>query len=557
MPKRSTGVHLRAGSNVYQWRIKVPLDLAPHYPGQQWAHRGTLGTTDLREANLKAARLNVEWQETFAHQRQQRKAEPRAVDVITPDLSKLIAETLRHDVLSVDDDIRTSPKKHALGGGVSAMLNGMPEYLADDLAESNRKQEAAMSEALAKSRRAVALPALERTAQKLGLDISTETPGLADALLECLRALKEAAAATVARDKGESIPTPPRPTPAEPQKVRKLRDVHNEWKRLQGYTVTADTIRARERALALFEQGTGNPPLHEVSRAMGHEFAQWLTNLGGARKTASDRLKYVSSMLKFASRELEWLDRHPWDGIEIDYTTETVRKPWTPEHIGAFYALPLFTSYALPQRAARAGADAAYWVPLLGLFTGARVGELVQLRVADVAQTDGVWCLDINAEEGKRLKTENSRRLVPVHTELIRLGFLDYVQDIRDAGHTSLWPTMHLNEEKPSLGFSRWFNETPRKAVKDSEGKPVDIPDFHSLRHLVRSTMAEANIPEPDQDLVTGHASRGSTGTRVYRHAATEKLKTAVEAIQYPTFSLERAYSREKLGALKATGGNG
>lgn len=510
MPKRSTGVHLRAGSNVYQWKIKVPLDLAHHYPGQQWAYRGTLGTTDLREANLKAARLNAEWQETFARKRKG----TTAVDLLTPDHGRAIAhEALKTLLASATERLDLRSRRGLLRTVERLGVAGMAGF-----------------------------------AQDLGLDFTDETPGAQEAFAHFVEAMRPTMEARLAE-----IP----PAPPKPQKVRKLRDVHNEWKRLQGHTVTADTIRARERALALFEQGTGNPPLHEVTRPMGHDFAKYLTNLGGASKTASDRLKYVSSMLKFASRELEWLDRHPWDGIEIDYTTETERKPWTPEHIGAFYALPLFTAYALPTRAARAGADAAYWIPLLGLFTGARVGELVQLRVADVAQTDGVWCLDINAEEGKRLKTENSRRLVPVHSELIRLGFLDYVQDIRDAGHTSLWPVLHLNDEKPSNGFSRWFNETPRKAVKDSEGKPVDIPDFHSLRHLVRSTMAAANIPEPDQDLITGHASRGSTGTRVYRHAAMEKLKTAVEAIQYLTFSLERAYSREKLGALKATEGNG
>lgn len=501
MPKRSTGVHLRSGSNAYQWRIKVPLDLAPLYPGQQWAYRGTLGTTDLRDANLKAARLNAEWQETFARQRKG----ATVVDKLTPDHGRVIA----HEALKT--------------------------LLADEAVRVNQTVRKGMLRAMA----AMGIPGMVGFAQDLGLEFDQNTPGAGEAFAHYVEALKGPMRAPLAE-----LPA----APAKPAKVRKLRDVFKEWKRLQGHTVTSDTIRARERALELYEEATGNPPLQDITRAMGHEFSRWLTNLKGARKTASDRLKYVSSLLKFACRELEWTERHPWEGIDIEYTTETERKPWAPEHIQGFFALPLFTSYALPQRAARAGADAAYWVPLLGLFTGARVGELVQLKVADIVQAEAVWCIDINEEEGKRLKTENSKRQVPIHSELIRLGFLDYIRDITRAGHAGLWPAMHLNEGKPSLGFSRWFNESPRRAVRDAEGKPVDIPDFHSLRHLVRSTMAAANVPEPDQDLITGHATRGSTGTRVYRHTTMAKLRTAVEAIKYPTFVLERAYSREKLG---------
>lgn len=558
MPKRSSGVHLRSGSNVYQWKIKVPLDLRHLYPGQQWAHRGSLGTTDLREANLKAARLNAEWQERFAKDRQKLShseptPEPKAVDAISPELAKLIAETLRHDVLAVDEDIRTNPKKHGLGGGLSVALAGMPDYLSEDVAATNLEQEAKISKALAKSQRSVAMPALERTAEKLGLVITPQTPGLAEALLVCLRALKEAYSAAVARDRGESVLTPPLPAPAPPKPVkpRKLRDVFNEWKKLKGHTVALDTIKARERALRLYEEATGDPALQGITRAMGHELARYLTNLGGASKTASERMNYVCALLKFACQELEWTERNPWEGIKMEYTTETERKPWTPDQIGAFFALPLFTSYALPQRAKRAGADAAYWIPLLGLFTGARVGELVQLQVSDIMQTEDVWCIDINEDNGKRLKTQSSKRQVPIHSELIRLGFLDYVRDIKDAGHASLWPTMHLNKEKPSHGFSLWFNETPRHAVKDADGNKVDIPEFHCLRHLVRSTMAEANVPEADQDDITGHATRGSTGTRVYRHATMKKLQAAIESLHYPTLTLERSYSREKLGVTK------
>ena len=337
--------------------------------------------------------------------------------------------------------------------------------------------------------------------------------------------------------------------PAAPPKAiaaLRLREVFEKWKAAKGHQRTSDTVKARERALVLFEEQSGDPPLHEITRAMGSEFSAWLVKQGGSSKTAADRLTYVKSLLRYAARDLELIPKNPWEGLTVEYRTEERRRPWTAEQVTHFFAQPLFSRYSLPARAKRAGADAAYWIPLLGLFTGARVGELCQLQSSDVIQEQDVWCIDINeSDDGKRLKTEASWRKVPIHSELIRLGFLDYAKTVKGAGYSSLWPALHLNEEKPSLGFSRWFNEGPRHAIAG-----VEIPDFHSLRHTVRSAMSAANVPEPDQDNITGHAVKGSTGTRVYRHVSMSKLRDAVESIRYPTFKLARTYVS---GTLTAT----
>ena len=70
-----------------------------------------------------------------------------------------------------------------------------------------------------------------------------------------------------------------------------------------------------------------------------------------------------------------------------------------------------------------------YWLPLLGLFTGARLNELCQLLKSDVGEREGVVVISILDEESnKRLKTDAARRFVPIHSKLIELGFLDFVK---------------------------------------------------------------------------------------------------------------------------------
>ena len=73
---------------------------------------------------------------------------------------------------------------------------------------------------------------------------------------------------------------------------------------------------------------------------------------------------------------------------------------------------------------------ANYWLPYLGLYQGARLEELCQLRVEDVKTEPGtgIVYLDIHGRDGRKVKTQSSERKVPLHPELVRLGFLNYVE---------------------------------------------------------------------------------------------------------------------------------
>lgn len=489
MPKPAIGVHLRPGSNVYQWRIKVHDSVKHLYPGKTWARRQSLGTSSLVEANAKAVGLYADYLAECERERNGL----TVIDKLTPEHGRVIGDEALRTLLA-DEATRLDPnRRHMLRPIRELGINGMQSFALD-----------------------------------LGLSFDENTPGASEAFAHFLNTIEGPLRAKLA----ELPAAPPKPT-----KVYRLREVFDLWKASKAAGLKTDSIKARERALVFYEDFTGNPPINEISRFQGDEFRAWLIAKGGASKTASERLMYVNSLFAYAHQDLELLSRNPWRGISIDNATETRRYPWTPNQINTFFSQPLFTSYALPKRAARAGADAAYWIPLLGLFTGARSGEFCQLQVSDIVQEQDIWVIDINETEGgKRVKTDASWRKVPIHSKLIQLGFLDYVEAVRNAGHASLWPHLHLNPEKPSLGFSRWFNECPRKAVG------VEIPDFHSLRHTVRSALSAANVPVTDQDNITGHAVQGSTGEKVYRHVELAKLRQGVEKIVYPSLSLNRVY---------------
>ena len=315
-----------------------------------------------------------------------------------------------------------------------------------------------------------------------------------------------------------------------------LREIYARWK--DSKPRSADSLNTCLRSVTLYEEFTGNPSITLLSREQGDGFRTWLQQpeRKTTSKTARDRLTWVKSLLKYAARELGLLDKNPWEGIDIDFKTTNKRRPWAEAELQTFFSQDLYTLYKLP-RDKKAGTDAAYWIPLLGLYTGARVGELAQLRLADVDTKGGFPVLSITDEgEGQSVKSQAGVRKVPIHSELCRLGFLDYVAAMKAQGEVLLWPLLPTREGKPGGYFSQWFG-----AHRRFLGFGL-YPDFHCLRHTVRSQMAEAEVSEQTMDAVVGHEVKGSTGAKVYTHRSLQALSKAIEVIRYPALSIPRAY---------------
>jgi integrase len=296
-------------------------------------------------------------------------------------------------------------------------------------------------------------------------------------------------------------------------------------------------LAACGRALALYEKQTGNPPLSLLKRSHGVQFLDWLLTLPCTSKTSRDRLVWVNALLGFACRTSKVIERNPWEGLEIAFKTTNKRRPWTAAELKTFFNQNLYTNYELPKHK-KAGADAAYWIPLLGLYTGARVGELAQLRVVDIVASGASAYLSITDEgEGQTVKTAAGRRKVPLHPELVRLGFLDYVASVRVTGSPLLWPHLPTRTGKPGGYFSQWFGEC-RKAR--GLGR---YPDFHCMRHTVRTQLVEAGIPEALIDTLISHEAAGSIGSKVYTHRSEATLDKAIRVISYGPLFLNRIYA--------------
>jgi integrase len=564
------GLFLREG--VYQLRVMVPKDLSAAYGGKTRLTY-SLTTGNHREASLRGAAKRAEVLAEF--DRKRKELAPQRLDKVSPELARQLAERIAAGVLGDDDKLRDDPKHRAIvltlddavsARGLAALtiggkpvlrhrrpaasmaesLAGITEQDAEQLVQLNASISSQAAGKLARRDRAAILPIVEREARKLGFLFDPAAPGAPEALLEALQAFRRAWLDVTRRDAGEAIETPA-PLPAVRAgtgKAMRLREVYERWK-ASSVDRSADSIAACGRALALYEQSTEDPPLPQLTREQGDAFRAFLLKQGTTAKTAHDRLTWVKSLLKYAKRDLRALSEHPWEGLDVAYPKRGTkpRKPWSDAELSTLFAHPLFTRYELPQKQFKSGGAAAYWLPLLALYTGARVGELAQLRVQDVETAGSVPVLSITDEgEDQRVKTEAGIRRVPVHSELIRLGFLDYVAAMRATKQDRLWPEMRFRKDKPGAYFSDWFG-TFRKTLD-----PVP-PDFHSMRHTVRTRLREAGVEKSYRDLLIGHETAGEGAT--YEHATDAELKREVERLQYPSLKLHRVYG-QGMAARKA-----
>jgi integrase len=156
-----------------------------------------------------------------------------------------------------------------------------------------------------------------------------------------------------------------------------------------------------------------------------------------------------------------------------------------------------------------------YWLPLLGLFTGARIGELCQLHLDDVRCEDGVWFIDINERSAdKSLKNAWSKRLVPLHPKLIELGFVRWCDQLRKDGYKRVFPELSWNPT------NRYAKEPIRAMSQFLEklGMPRDgTKVFHSFRHGVNDFLQKrSSMPDIMRKRMMGHEPGEGVNERHY-----------------------------------------
>jgi integrase len=196
--------------------------------------------------------------------------------------------------------------------------------------------------------------------------------------------------------------------------------------------------------------------------------------------------------------------KNPYADIKVDVPRQAgsrETKAFRPEE--ALMILKASAAYTQPRTARE---RARRWAMWLCAYSGARAGEITQLRGIDVEPRGDFHAMKLTPDAGT-MKTRQTR-IVPIHAHIIEQGFLDMVRQIGSGPlfyNLDKKPRANVDPLKPRRSrastaraqLSDWVREL---GVKDPEVSPT-----HGWRHTFKQTAERAGISEKVHDAITGH----------------------------------------------------
>lgn len=233
----------------------------------------------------------------------------------------------------------------------------------------------------------------------------------------------------------------------------------------------------------------------ELADVEGYDAIYLAHELGKETLSPARCLKILqnnSSLVEFGIK-MEQTSINPFRGLMTKREVmSTRRKLFNDAHLHSIFHMDDYMnhSYLHPYY---------YWIPLLLRYLGARLNELCGLHASNIIQIDNTPSVVINDEiEGQRVKNNNSMRVIPLHPELIRLGFLEFVES-KSGGR--LFPELPLFNGYYSHNASKWF---ARRRAQLNLGKGLDC---YSFRHRLITELRENDISFPTIMSIAGHVT--------------------------------------------------
>lgn len=392
-----------------------------------------------------------------------------------------------------------------------------------------------------------------------------------------IRALQEASieAATVVqrRNAGDVVSTPPMPSTAS-QKLSSaplFSVAVEQWSLENSRGAWSPKVRNDHLAwVKIFMEVTGDKPINSYRKDDARAFKDVLLRLpansskkpetrGLPARAAADKAERLglqpmsASTVNKALTRLgtfwNWAEAHYDDvptslmkGLRVSISTSArdQRHPFTNAQMQTLFRSPLFTGcrsmrfYSQPGKHTMC-TTAKFWLPLLSLFSGARLNELCQLKTSDLLLKNGIAALNISyVNERKRVKTNGSRRQIPVHSVLEALGFLDFVAYRNRQGEGRLFPELRLDANGYySHEFSKFFSRYLARI-----GVKTEKTSFHSFRHNFEDACRYGEVPPHIMDALQGHTERGMAGRYGDGGYRLDLLKKNIERVTYADLDL-------------------
>ncbi|MDT8878516.1 site-specific integrase [Halomonas saccharevitans] len=286
------------------------------------------------------------------------------------------------------------------------------------------------------------------------------------------------------------------------------------WERYASHQLVDARDRTRHQsrhALGVMVELVGDMPADSFDKAAARDFVERLADYPARRslgRQASMTLDEIqagdyqrisattqNNISTLVSSYAAWLvnfgylGANPLTGIKPKRSKATAkRKTWTRDELALWFD------------AHQQATGWRYWLPLLGVYTGARLEELAALAPGDVLQHGDIYHIDIHGRDGRQIKNAGSWRLVPIHSRLIELGLLDLVASRKE--------NERLFDVEPWQGR---YGFKPSKWFTRQRAKLGIAPDFHGYRHTVAEELRLRGGQGHAISWLLGHSAQSMT----------------------------------------------
>jgi integrase len=234
-------------------------------------------------------------------------------------------------------------------------------------------------------------------------------------------------------------------------------------------------------------------------------------------KTINHYLSHYRTFFTWLNKNVDGMHSNPFANVTVKSNRlQLSRRAFTNQEIKTIL------NYRVKNPAeAKCFRDDARWFLPIALYTGMRLNEIAELRLADIKKIDDVWCFDLREHE---TKNASSKRVVPIAQDLLDLGLLKYVDSLRQNEKSIFFYQIRKGKRKPRKDgwgepIGRWFNRTVCKNTgikKESADASKANVVFHCFRHTMISTCIANGAQKHLIKRIVGHAQDDRITLGVY-----------------------------------------
>jgi integrase len=452
--------------NVYVFRRRVPRDLISFFDTNEI--RKSLYETNKKIAVQKARNIALECDKLFSYLRNDF---PMSNDLPKP-LTKQLSELIKHKKELLAKDMRISEKEEKVWSLHRKILD-----------ERNAHSER-----------------LERE-------------------MSIVKSTSSSAIETAYKPKGKEV------------LLSKMIEHFFENNELKRRDESLATVRKDRDALRLFQQFVGDKLISDVNQSDAAEFAKNITTYKITRSKSRAALTangYLNCVSKFSG----WVTAFHSEThhTKLDFSRFKYKRKIKPSEArdaftDAEVSIILNHSDFIKLKEED---PSVYWVIYIAAYSGARLEEIAQLDpINDIYQKNSILIFDINSSDDKSLKNHSSKRQIPIHSKLLEVGLIDYVEKLKK----EKLKVLVLNERKRDGRIGKNTGKRISYLIQKKIG--ISNKSLHCFRHTLTTKLKRLGVDELIAAAITGHENGGITYKVYGKDFLPQQLKEAIEKVVF------------------------